>query len=83
MEKIPALLLDPEQFQAWKEHPVTAEFLRFLKDRQRGLMEAWGRGVALCPEQQAQAVLLGQLAGISSAEVAEHYNVETGGPDNG
>jgi hypothetical protein len=76
MDKIPTLLLDREQFQAWKDHPVTVEFFQYLRARQWALMQAWGRGQIWSPEQQAQAVLLGQLAEISLADVAEQYDVE-------
>jgi hypothetical protein len=65
-----------EGFQAWKDSPLTREFLQFLKDRQRSLMEAWGRGKSLNPEHQAQAVLLGQLAEIRWPDVAEQYDIE-------
>lgn len=83
MSQIPTLLLDPGEFRAWKDHPTTVEFLRFLKDRQMALAEAWARGTVWSPEQQAQAVLLGQLAEISSADVAEQYGVELKEHDNG
>lgn len=83
MDKLPDLLLDPESFQAWKDHPVTREYLQYLKARQWALMEAWGRGQIWAPEQQAQAVLLGQLAVISSADVAEHYGIEVDAEQSG
>lgn len=61
-------LNSPEGFQAWKDSPATQEFLGLLGQRQRDLMAAWGRGASLTPEQQAQAVLLGQLSRIRFRE---------------
>lgn len=58
-------IMEQEQFQAWRDNPLTQEFLGLVRKRQQELTAAWGRGLPLSPEQQAQAVLLGQLAGIS------------------
>lgn len=71
--KIPTHLLDRAEFQNWRDNPVTVEFLGFLRDRQQALMVAWGRGLSLTPEEQAQAVLLGQLADLSFEMIAEEY----------
>jgi hypothetical protein len=76
MDKTPTLLLDREQFQAWKEHPVTAEFFQYLRDRQSRLKDRWAEGTAWTPEEQAQAVQLGRLLGISSDEIAADYAIE-------
>lgn len=65
-----------EGFQAWKDSPLTKEFLQYLKDRQQDLCLAWGVGKTLTVEQQAQAVLLNQLAGISWDEIVEQYKIE-------
>ena len=58
-------IMEQEQFQAWRDSPLTQEFLGLVRKRQQDLMAAWGRGQPLSPEQQAQAQLLGLLAGIS------------------
>ncbi len=70
------LLTSKEEFQRWAEHPGTKAFLAYLLKRQAALMEAWGRGASLVPEQQAQAVLLGQMAGLNSDDIAHEYGVE-------
>jgi hypothetical protein len=75
MSQIPSRLTDPAAFQEWTAHPTTQEFLAFLKSRQSDLMEAWGRGTALTVEQQAQAVLLGQLSAIRCDDVREYYEM--------
>ena len=69
---------DRETFQAWKEDHRTQGFLRYLRDRQSDLMEQWGKGLvnSNLPEIQAQAVALGQLAGIGWDEIAAQYGIE-------
>lgn len=69
-------LLDPEAWTAWKNSPLTQEYLRFLREHQDRLTQAWARGASLAPEQQAQAVLLGKLADLSLEDLNEHYGVE-------
>lgn len=76
------ILSSPEEFLAWKEHPATQEYLTFLKDRQSDLKEAWGRGLSMTPEQQAQAVLLGQLVGLRWSDLAEQYGWKREEADN-
>ena len=66
-------LLNPEALREWKASPLTQDFLAYLRDRQMDLMQAWGRGVLWNPEQQAQAVLLDQLADLSSEMIAQQY----------
>ncbi len=70
------ILSDREAFQAWKDSPATKEFLSFLRDRQSDLMSAWGLGAMMGPEQQAQAVLLGQLADLTWQDLADQYEWE-------
>jgi hypothetical protein len=69
-------ILEREGFQQWKDSPLTREFLGLLAKRQLGLMEAWGRGQPLLPEQQAQAVILGKLAEISFEDVQDMAGIE-------
>ena len=66
-----------EGFQAWKDNPLTREYLQYLRDRQSNLKEAWARGKLLTVEQQAQAVLLGQLAEMGWDEIAAQYEIAT------
>lgn len=69
-------ILEQAEFQRWKENPLTKDFLSLLAKRQASLMEAWGRGVPMAPEQQAQAVVLGQLAEISFDAVRDMAGLE-------
>ena len=55
-------LTDRDQFRAWMDLPPTKEFFSLLRQKQVGLMERWAEGSAVTPEEQSQAVLLGQLA---------------------
>lgn len=74
--KTPTYLLDREEFQRWMDHPVTVEFRSYLRDRQMALMQAWGRGVSLPVETQAQAVLLGQLVELNFEMIEREYRDE-------
>lgn len=72
----PTLLSNRDEFQAWKESPQTKEFLTFLRDRQSDLTAGWGRGLPMTPEQQGQAVLLGQLAECRWSDFAAQYELK-------
>jgi len=72
-------ILEREEFQRWRDHPLTAEFLKLLDQRRNNLMEAWAAGQPLAPEQQAQAVLLGQLTQVSFEDVLDMAGVENNG----
>ncbi len=67
-------LTNKADFLEWRDHPLTQEFLGLLRAKQCRMMEAWGSGTAWAAEQQAQAVLLGQLARLrfSEADQDEH-----------
>lgn len=61
-------LTNPEEFLAWRDSPLTQEFLGLLRKRQLSMMEAWGSGTAWTETQQGQAVLLGELARLRFSE---------------
>jgi hypothetical protein len=69
-------ILEREEFQRWRDHPLTAEFLKLLDRRRLHLMEAWATGQPLAPEQQAQAVLLGQLIQVSCDDLRDIAGLE-------
>jgi len=66
-------LMDPETLRAWKDQPLTRAFLRYLSDRRQDLMQAWARGACLTPEEQAQAVCLTALVGLSADDISRQY----------
>lgn len=67
---------DKAEFQRWRDHPLTVEFLGVLAKAQSNLTEAWGRGQQLAPEQQAQAVMLGRLSRVQHNDILEMLGVE-------
>lgn len=69
-------LINQEELAEWKRHPVTAEFLAYLSDRQQALMELWGRGNPMSPANQAEAVTLGTMIHINSDEVRAFYDLD-------
>jgi len=36
--------MDKEQYQDWKNHPLTKKYLQFLQDKRQELMEDWAEG---------------------------------------
>ena len=61
-------LTNPEEFLAWRDSPLTKEFLALLRKKQCSMMERWGSGTIWSEAQQAQAVLLGELARLRFSE---------------
>jgi hypothetical protein len=74
-------ILEPEEFQRWKDSNLTREFLSLLQRRRQQLMEAWAAGQPLNPEQQAQAVLLGHLVDLKHEDVLDMAGVEVSDDD--
>ena len=67
-------LSNREEYQAWRDHPLTKEFLTLLEDNHLSLTQAWGRGFHLTEAQQARCQTLGELAKLrySKAECQEN-----------
>lgn len=70
------LLTDPENLEAWRQNRMTQAFLQFLGDRLSDLTQQWAQGMALGPEEQAQAVTLNKLIRLSSDDLRQYYGVE-------
>lgn len=71
-----SLMKEQDSFQEWKDSPGTRDFLAYLGERRKALMEAWAEGLMVSPEQQAQAVLLSRLCQISFKDMIEHFELE-------
>lgn len=69
-------LMEPEKLADWKSSPMTVAFLQYLADRRQRLMEAWGEGRNLSPEEQAASVLMGRLINLSSDDLKDFYDPE-------
>lgn len=76
MTTTPVLLIDPEELRRWKSQPATEEFFLLLEKRRQDLTQAWARGVSMGPEQQASAVLLSQLLGLSAEDFRNEFGIE-------
>lgn len=55
-------LSNREDFQVWRDHPLTREFLALLEANHLSLTQAWGRGRLMPPEAQTRAEVLGALS---------------------
>ena len=69
-------ILEEGEFQRWRDHPLTQEFLELLRQRRDQLAGAWARGLNLSADRQAQAVLLGQLGEINFDVLKELAGLE-------
>ena len=74
-------LCNREEFQRWVDHPLTAAFRQFLKDRVQTLAMQWAQAAApsdspAMMQAQAQAETLGDLAHLSCDDVRGFYDVE-------
>src|SRR4051812_17657670 len=70
------LLINPDEFQRWQDHPGTKAFNQLLLKRWTELGLGWATGRQLGPEVQAQAVLLKKLIDLTPADIADEYGVE-------
>ncbi len=68
-------LTDPEQFQRWKEWPLTAAFLQFLRERRLTLAKSWADGVEMTQADQGKAVELGELADLHVNDLRAFYDL--------
>lgn len=67
---------DPQSFQEWKSHPLTAIFRQYLKDQHQDLKDRWGAGQEMSPIQQSKALLMMELATLEWPDVAGFYGIE-------
>ncbi len=72
-----------QTFKEWRQNPLTAQFLQYLRDRQTALKDLWGQGQTMGPEFQVQARWMGELADLQWAEVAQFYEIPVGEPVEG
>lgn len=70
-----------EAFQEWKAHPLTKVLLAFLRDNQTKLAQQWAAGTEMSPQQQAKALLMGELSALEWADYARFYGLEADDQD--
>ncbi len=78
-----SLLTNREDFQGWRDSPMTQAYLAYLKERQTALASQWSKGLpgSHLPEPQAQAVLLGHLASLQFEDIEMHYQIGQYAPE--
>jgi hypothetical protein len=72
------LLTNPGDFHRWKDHPVTAAYLQFLRDRAMEAARLWATEAAPSEQMgrdQARAGTLLDLANLSVGDVRGFYNL--------
>lgn len=70
-----------QTFQEWRDHPLTAVYLQYLRDQQAALAGSWARGNQMAQEAQSEAFLLGKMAALDWSEYADFYEIEDTGQD--
>lgn len=73
---MPRLITDPAEFQAWRDLPLTQEFLAFLKEEARRLADLWTTGAELHPRTQPRAQLFRELSEIGFDWIAATYELK-------
>lgn len=69
-------LTDPEQMAGWLGNRQTQAFRQYLQDFRARMAEAWASGQPMTPQHQAQADLLGQMAGLDCDAIRKFYGLE-------
>jgi hypothetical protein len=70
--------MDKEQYQEWKDHPLTKQFHRYLLDYRQAVMEKWAQG-KYPPESPealmavARCQMADELATLEDDWIAEFY----------
>ena len=70
--------MDKEEYQEWKEHPLTKKFHKYLADYRQALMDKWAQG-ALSPNSPeslmavARCQMADEIATLEDDSIAEFY----------
>lgn len=75
-------LTDPETFQRWAEHPLTAAFRAHLRDRVASVQELWVSEQTPSAQMQVEQTRAGtwaDLASLSCDDVRGFYGMSEAG----
>jgi hypothetical protein len=70
--------MSKEDYQQWKDHPLTKAFHQYLRDYRQALMEKWAQG-ALAPSSPeslmavARCQMADEIATLEDDSIAEFY----------
>jgi len=73
--------MSKEEYQQWKDHPLTQRFHQYLKDYRQALMEKWAQG-ALAPTSPealmavARCQMADEIATLEDDSIADFYRKE-------
>lgn len=74
--------MNVEQFQQWKDDPLTLLFMQYLRDYRQDLMERWAQGSIVEPSEQLMAIARCQVAEeittLDDNSVSEFYRKQKG-----
>jgi len=73
--------MSAEDYQQWKDHPLTQKFHQYLRDYRQTLMEKWARGELnpASPEAMmavARCQMADEIATLEDDSIAEFYRKE-------
>lgn len=72
------MAMSKEDYQQWKDHPLTQQFHQYLRDYRQTLMEKWAQG-ALSPDSPellmavARCQMADEIATLDDDSIAEFY----------
>lgn len=67
---------NPMTWEEWRQNPLTAVFLRYLRDQSETLAKQWQAGQEMSPKDQAKAFLLMEASELTFNDYATFYEVE-------
>ena len=79
--------MSKEDYQQWKDHPLTQQFHQYLRDYRQTLMDKWAQGALnpSSPEAQmavARCQMADEIATLEDDSIAEFYRTnQVGGTE--
>jgi hypothetical protein len=74
-----------DQYQSWKDHPLTQLFHQYLTDYRHDLMERWAQGSIRAPEDLmavARCQMAQELTSLDDNTISDFYRQQTKGSDD-
>ena len=78
-------MMTPEQYDQWKNDPLTQLFHQYLRDYRQDLMERWARGAIQSPEDlmaMARCQCCLEIVELDDDSIASFYRQTTKGSDD-
>lgn len=78
-------MMSVDEFQRWKDDPLTIKFRQYLTDYRLDLMERWAQGALRAPEDMmamARCQCCDDIVKLGDDTISEFYRQSTKGSDD-